>query len=306
MRVSVVICTWSRCELLRETLESLRALAVPTGQAWELLVVNNNSPDATDDVIAEYRRFLPLRRLFEPGIGLSRARNAATRSATGDLILFTDDDVRVDSEWMRAYLEAADRWPDAGFLGGRIDPRFSPGVPQWVKRHQGALAGMLCLRDLGSVSRRLEPDEFPFGPNMAVRRESLALASFDERVGRKGKEQVRGSESSLFMRLQEQGVPGVWVPKAKVHHNVPPSRATLRYLWNYFHGSGRAQFRLDGVGGLPQPTPPSLPRVVLRAVASMCRRPWNWPAHFADFAWAHGQLSESRASSTATSSTGRP
>ena len=302
MRVNVVICTWNRCEFLRQTLESLRALDVPPGQEWELLVVNNGSSDATDEVISDYRQLLPLRRLFEPELGLSRARNAAVRAATGDLILFTDDDARVDPEWMRAYLEAGDRWPDAGFFGGRIEPRYAADVPGWVKRHEAALAAMLCLRDLGSVSRRLEADEFPFGPNMAVRRGALARASFDERVGRTGNEQVRGSETSLFVRLQQQGVAGVWVPRAKVQHAIPRCRADLRYLWRYSHGVGRTDVRLNGVGALPRRRGPHLPRIVLRALASMCLQPRNWPLHCASFARAHGRLSESRQSFVASTS----
>jgi RimJ/RimL family protein N-acetyltransferase len=302
MRVTAVICTWNRCELLRQTLESLRALDVPTGQEWELLVVNNGSSDATDEVISEYREHLPLRRLFEPELGASRARNTAARAATGDLILFTDDDVRVDPGWMRAYLEAADRWPDAGFFGGRIEPRYDPDVPRWAKRHEAELAGMLCLRDLGPVSRRLVAGEFPFGPNMAVRRNSLALASFDERVGRRGKEQTRGSERSLFLRLQQQGVTGVWVPQARVQHFVPRCRANLRYLWTYFHGGGRMDVRLTGIGVLPQRRAPRLPMMVLRALVSMCWRPSNWPSHCAAFAWSYGRLSELKESFAAASS----
>lgn len=302
MRVSLVICTWNRCELLRQTLASLRELEVHTGQEWELLVVNNACSDATDEVIADYRERLPLRRLFEPELGLSRARNAAVRAATGDIVLFTDDDVRVDPAWMRAYLEAADRWPAAGFFGGRIEPRYAPEVPRWVKRHQLALAGMLSLRDLGSVSRRLAVDEFPFGPNMAVRRGALARASFDERVGRRGNEQLRGSERSLFLRLQQQGVAGVWVPQAKVGHAIPRCRANLRYLWRYFHGGGRADVRLNGVGTSPARPTLRLPRIVMGALGSMRQRPWSWPSHCAALAWAHGQLSEARRSVAAAAS----
>ena len=116
MRVSVVICTWNRCELLRSTLESLRSLAIPSAQQWEVLVVNNNSPDATDEVIMAYQGLLPLHRLFESEVGLSKARNAAARTVTGELVLFTDDDVMIDPNWLTAYLEAIERWPDAGYF----------------------------------------------------------------------------------------------------------------------------------------------------------------------------------------------
>lgn len=292
MRVSVVVCTWNRCELLRSTLESLRSLVVPADQEWELLVVNNNSPDATDEVIRTYQGLLPLRRLFESEVGVSRARNVVVRAATGDLILFTDDDVRVDPHWMTAYLEAAKCWPDAGYFGGEIHPCFATAVPRWVKRNQTPLSGMLCLRDAGPVNRQFRPGEFPYGPNMAVRREVLALATFDERVGRKGHEQVRGSEDSLFRSLQQQGVPGVWVPAAKVSHYIPPYQANFKYLWSYYRGVGRSGVRLRGTGGRY----PCwwLLTAGLGALTKTCLWPRDWPRHFANLAWRSGRFSESR------------
>jgi glycosyltransferase involved in cell wall biosynthesis len=288
MRISVVICTWNRCALLRRTLESLRSLIVPAGREWELLVVNNRSTDATDEVIAAYQQFLPLRRLFEPELGLSRARNAAVRAANGDLVLFTDDDVRVDPSWMKAYVEAVHRWPDAGYLAGAIRPDFDADVPRWVRHNQGILAGMLCLRDAGSVSRTLGPEEFPYGPNMAVRREALALAPFDERFGRKGDEQVRGSETSLFRSLQQRGVRGIWVPEAMIHHYVPLRRATRRYLWDYYHGCGRTQARLT----YESQSRRQLLTPGLRTLARICIGPWDWCRHLTTLAHLSGQFSE--------------
>jgi glycosyltransferase involved in cell wall biosynthesis len=292
MRVSVVICTWDRCELLRRTLESLRSLVIPAGLEWELLVVNNNSPDATDEVIAAFQQWLPLRRVFERVVGLSRARNAGVRATTGELVLFTDDDVWVDRNWMTAYLAAAEQWPDARYFGGVIRPRFAPDVPRWVKRNQAALDGMLCSLDLGPVSRQFQPGEYPYGPNMAVRREAFALALFDERVGRRGDEQIRGSEYSLFRSLQQQQVVGVWVPAAQVSHYVPRSRASLKYFWSYYHGNGRSRVRLNSPG-----EPPSFRRfgmTGLRALARLCLQPWDWPRQLAEIARMTGEHVESR------------
>jgi glycosyltransferase involved in cell wall biosynthesis len=290
VRLSVVICTWNRCESLRSTLESLRSLVVPAGQEWELLVVDNNSSDATHEVIAEFRDTLPLRPLFVAELGLSRARNAAARAAAGDLILFTDDDVSVDPHWMTAFIEAADRWPDAGYFAGAIRPRFAAGVPAWVERNQAALAGMLCVRDLGSVERRLRSTEFPFGPNMAIRRTALARGSFDERLGRSGDRQVRGGESSLFWALRSDGIWGVWVPAATVEHYVPPSRASVEYLWSYYRGCGRAQARLAVLCGSYSRW--HILSAPMWEVAKSGLWWWVWARHVATAAWLSGQMSE--------------
>ena len=77
MRLTVALCTWNRCALLRETLESLSSLSIPDGIEWDIVVVNNNSTDDTEAVLKSFRSRLPLRPVFEPRQGISPARNAA-------------------------------------------------------------------------------------------------------------------------------------------------------------------------------------------------------------------------------------
>lgn len=292
MRVSVVICTWNRCALLDRTLAGLRALAVPPGVTWELLVVNNNCSDGTDAVLASYRDALPLRRVHEPVPGLSRARNAGVRAATGELLLFTDDDVQVDPDWLVAYAEAARQWPDAGYFSGAIRPRFAEDVPARIRNQQAPLSGMLCGLDRGPRARWLRRRQFPYGPNMALRREVLGALPFSEQVGRTGHEQVRGSESSLFLELQRRGVRGRWVPEAQVEHWISADRASASYLRGYYHGCGRAQVRL---AFLCEAHPCG--RIVIAALREIAKslRWWWVPArHRATANYLRGQLHELR------------
>ena len=100
MRVTIAICTWNRCDLLRQTLERMTGLMQPPGTEWELLVVNNNCTDGTDQVLSGFEGRLPLRRVFESRPGQSNARNAAVGAARGEFILWTDDDVLVDPNWL--------------------------------------------------------------------------------------------------------------------------------------------------------------------------------------------------------------
>ena len=57
---TVLICTWNRSALLRETLASLGAMHVPSTVRWEVLIVDNNSTDATRDVVEQARRTFPV------------------------------------------------------------------------------------------------------------------------------------------------------------------------------------------------------------------------------------------------------
>ena len=87
MLISVAICTWNHAKLLDQTLAEMHRLCIPDSIEWELIVVNNNCSDETDEVIARHSDKLPIRRLFEPKQGLSNSRNCALASATGKLLL---------------------------------------------------------------------------------------------------------------------------------------------------------------------------------------------------------------------------
>src|ERR1041384_8686802 len=102
MKITVVVCTYNRCESLPKTLESLMTLTVPEAIPWEILVVDNNSKDATREVVKEFCRRAPdrARHLFESQQGLSNARNAGIREARGEILAFTDDDVTVRPHWL--------------------------------------------------------------------------------------------------------------------------------------------------------------------------------------------------------------
>jgi GT2 family glycosyltransferase len=246
MRVTVAIATWNRCEMLRRTLDEMCRMRVPSGLEWELFVVNNNCTDATDEVIDSFRERLPILGLFEPKQGLSNARNRAIAAAGGDLIAFTDDDVFVAPDWLAAYVEAAARWPEAACFGGRILPSFEREPPAWMKANLSRFRNMFGVRDLGPEERPFEGDEGPFGGNMAYRKSVLEKWQFDPELGRSKNGRMMGEETALYARLRQQGLAGIWVPRAEIKHFVPRRCFTRKYIWDYFQGQGRTQVRLHG------------------------------------------------------------
>src|SRR4051794_12529654 len=110
MNVSVVICTWNRSKLLDQTLFAMRKLRIPSDVQWELLIVNNNCTDETDTILDKHSADLPIRPLFEQRPGKSFAANTAIAAAKHDLILWTDDDALVDSDWLAQYVKASEEW----------------------------------------------------------------------------------------------------------------------------------------------------------------------------------------------------
>lgn len=244
MLLTVAICTWNRAPLLRKTLEQMTQLIAPASAEWELLVVNNNCTDDTVSVIEHYADRLPLRRLFEAEPGLSNARNTAIREAKGEYVVWTDDDVLVDAHWLAGYTQAFRRWPEASVFGGPIEPWFEGEPPRWVKESFSYLEGVFAVRNLGSEAVALSRKAYPFGANMAIRRDVYERFTYDPELGRRPGDAMGGEEMVLMWKLFDAGEQGRWVPDARVRHWIPRERQTLTYVREYFLGGGRLLAKL--------------------------------------------------------------
>jgi glycosyltransferase involved in cell wall biosynthesis len=226
---------------LAETLSCLAQAKPPRAHELEVLVVINACTDATADVVRSHARLLPIRSVLEPKAGLSHARNAAAREATGDLVLWTDDDVSVEPGWLLAYEEAFLAFPEAALFGGAIEPWFESGPPDWL-----AEALPLCEPAYATRGERpwgapivLAGDDFPFGANFAIRGELQRSLRFDPRLGRRPGRRIIGAEEyELIRAVLTSGGEGRWVSGAVVRHRIPPQRQTLGYLRRYYSGVG--------------------------------------------------------------------
>ena len=127
--LSVTLCTWNNSKRLAITLDAIAQCEIPEGLDWELVVVNNNSPDDTEAVVQQFVDRLPITYVFEGKQGLSNARNAGLAAATGKWVLFTDDDVRPYRQWIAAYWQAIQENGDAYFFGGPLESEFEGPLP---------------------------------------------------------------------------------------------------------------------------------------------------------------------------------
>lgn len=234
--ISVVICTFNRAASLRRTLNSFVELRPPVHSDWELLVVDNNSSDHTKEAVSSFEFRLPLRYVFEAEQGLSAARNRALKEFTGDLLLFTDDDVVVDPNWLVAFDAAAKRFPLAGYFGGRVLPFWSDRKPSWLKDESLALiSGLLVRFDLGDQTCEFAiGDPTPFGASFALRRSVIdTFGAFRKDLGVVGSVPGRGEESEYLERVRASGGVGVYVGDALISHWTDPNRLSLGYMYRY-------------------------------------------------------------------------
>ena len=241
MRFSIVIATYKRAALLKDTLESLSHL---TPRApWEVIVVDNNSPDDTREVVeAAIPTFpVPLRYVFEKEQGRSAALNCGFRIAEGEIIVTTDDDVRVEPDWLD-HIEFGLATKQCDYVGGRVMPMWESEPPRWIPRTNGRMWAVIALLDYGP-----EPIRFgarvPLGVNMAMRREAIErVGGFDTSIGRKAGTLLGQEVRDWCMRAHAAGLVGYYIPTMVVRHLIPTDRLNKEYFrrWFYWRGISRA------------------------------------------------------------------
>jgi glucosyl-dolichyl phosphate glucuronosyltransferase len=244
MDFSIIIPTYNRADELRETIRSIAMLEV-AGE-WELLVVDNNSPDHTRQVVEQERASFPavLRYLFEPEQGRYAALNAGIRAAIGRIVATTDDDARVESDWLTRASAGLDAL-GCDYVGGRVLPIWKGLPPAWLPNRPGRHWAVLALQDHGD-----KPLEFgvnglpwPLGINTATKREAFEkIAPFDNRLGRKAGTLRNQAQREWHLRARAAGLRGFYVPDMTVHHVVEAERLKKEYFrrWYYWHGISRA------------------------------------------------------------------
>jgi glycosyltransferase involved in cell wall biosynthesis len=111
-KVSIIIPTYNRAELIMETIESVRA---QTYTNWELIIVDDGSDDDTEEIINKLKdgniRYIKIAR---SGIG-GRVKNKGIEKVTGGLIAFLDSDDMWDKMKLEKQIAALQEYPDAGF-----------------------------------------------------------------------------------------------------------------------------------------------------------------------------------------------
>jgi hypothetical protein len=165
------------------------------------------------------------------------------------LILWTDDDVLPDREWLAQMAAAASTNPDCSFFGGPVEPWFSQQPPQWLTENWPLIASAYATRDLGPHEFDFTPDCLPFGANLAIRADIQRQFPYHTSLGRVGASEVRGEELQLLTEMLSAGHRGRWMPKARVQHYIPPDRLQLEYLIRFFHGIGQTMCRRDALRG---------------------------------------------------------
>jgi glucosyl-dolichyl phosphate glucuronosyltransferase len=247
MRVSVILCTYNRCQSLVAAMESVAVSQLPDSISWEVLVVDNNSKDKTRDVVQQFIQRYPgrFRYLFEPRQGKSHALNSGIREARGEILAFMDDDVVVDAKWLQNLIAVFEREEWAG-AGGRILPESAFTPPVWLSLEGKYALAPLAIFDLGSQpGELLEP---PFGTNMAFRKEVFEkVGGFRTDLGPRPGSETRSEDTEFGYRALSARERLWYQPSAIVYHSLPAQRLRKDYFLAWWYAKARADIRAFGL-----------------------------------------------------------
>jgi glycosyltransferase involved in cell wall biosynthesis len=249
VHISIILCTYNRCGSLPRSLRSVLRSQMPAATSWEVLVVDNNSTDATPQVVNTVAAEHPgkVSYLFEPQPGKSHALNSAIRAAAGDILAFVDDDVVVEPEWLNRLTAplADEQWMGSG---GRICPDWKEKPPRWLPFEDRYALAPLAAFDLGTGPGELR--EPPFGTNMAFRKIAFEkYGGFRIDLGPRPNSQIRSEDTEFGARLLARGGRLWYEPSAIVYHPVLAERLQRSYFLAWWFDKGRAEVLEIG----PQP-----------------------------------------------------
>ncbi|MDT0186470.1 glycosyltransferase family 2 protein [Microbacterium sp. ARD31] len=227
---SVVVCTRDRSSRLARCLMSILVSMDCTPElSGELLVVDNGSTDDTASVLAAAaasdRR---IRFVVEPRPGIGNARQCGVRHSTGAIILWTDDDIVVPQQWIRAMLRP--------IVGGEADA-VAGGVAMAEGLWRPWMTGDLVARYFAHVPEPPAVAPGLVGANMALRRDIGTLIPFDPMLGTA---RYPGAEDVLvYVQALEAGYRVVGVSDAAVTHHFDAARLDADRLEALAAGYGR-------------------------------------------------------------------
>ena len=213
--VTVIICSRNRADQLQKTLSSLSKTRIPDNYIIDFLLVNNGSSDETSTIMEQFQSpEVAVRTVREERPGISHARNRAIRESCGDILLFSDDDVRFPPDWIEKMVlpiveNRADAVAGAVKLAGNLERDWMTVL------HRSWLAS---TEDIDPIN----PSRF-VGANMAIRRGVLErFGGFEPELGTGAL--GTAEETFLAKRMRDAGLRIVSAFDVMVEHHPETSR----------------------------------------------------------------------------------
>src|ERR1041385_845497 len=245
--LSLLVCTYNRCDDLRELLETALTQETEGRFSYEVVVVDNNSTDKTRSVVEEFLSagHKNLRYLFEERQGKSHALNTGLKAVRGWAYVITDDDFLLPPDWTRGIYDGFVQHPDVAFVSGKVLPLWQAEPPSWLTtRHWSALA----MADYGEKQFITDESNQICLLACAFRvADVVAVGGYHGELGPQKGRTGATEDLDLLIRLWKSGRKGLYLPHVSFRHKATADRLTKRYhrRWHRDHGRSYAIMRSD-------------------------------------------------------------
>jgi glycosyltransferase involved in cell wall biosynthesis len=234
--ISVLFASYNGEDTLPLMLDAFLKIQHPA-EDWEIIAVDNGSTDSTRAIICSYTERLPIKYYYQPLLGKSWALNLGIDYATGDLIVFTDDDIIPENNWLIQMSNCVNKNLDYSVFTGTIRPYWRVMPSSWILKN---VPLNICYGKLdheqGPCSR-----EHIGGANFAVRRTVLESGiRFDVLMGPKGQQYAMGEDTSFIVALYEQGYVPYFCPSAIVNHIINEEQYEMSWILRRARRSGES------------------------------------------------------------------
>jgi GT2 family glycosyltransferase/glycosyltransferase involved in cell wall biosynthesis len=208
--LSVIIPTFNRKETLRACLANLALQALPT-RRWEVIVVDDGSTDGTAELCRTFPEFYRLRYIRQENAGAGAARRLGVEQASGEYVLFINDDTMAHSLLLGEHLRAQreHRREKISVLGNF---RYPGEASERALTHYLSTSPFLFPQATLKPGMHTDPAYF-ITCNLSVRRDAvLAAGSFDPQF-------TVGEDTDLGIRLRAAGYRVLYNRKALAVHD---------------------------------------------------------------------------------------
>jgi len=231
MKISIIIPTvFQRQEMLVDLLSDLEKLKGKSD--FEIIVVDNGLEEnrSLKKLIGGWHSRLPIRLIYEKQNGLHHARHTGAAAATGAILIYIDDDVRISPGWLSEY-EKVFQSSSINCAGGKVIPEWEEEPPRWIKNLNRDIFSLL---DYGDSERVLNEKEGINGCNFAIRKDVLFRYKGFNPDGfiDPSKKWYRGDgEYGLVQRIKKGGEKIFYIPMASIVHRISLSRISEEAIY---------------------------------------------------------------------------
>jgi glycosyltransferase involved in cell wall biosynthesis len=235
MKLSVIIPTRNRFELLNNALKSLTLQTFPKDE-FEVIVIDNGSTDKTKETVVAFDIIKNLRYFYVDTPGLHNGRHKGLQEAQSDILVYIDDDIEAFPCWLEGIWETfLDK--DIVLVGGKCLPKWETEPPFWIyemwmdTNEYGHSLSALSILDFGDAIKYIPPG-YIWGCNFSIRKSTLLETNgfhpdgFPQELIK-----YRGDgETYVADYIQKKKYKSIYNPKASIYHFVPKSRMTIDYF----------------------------------------------------------------------------